>query len=176
MRGWVREVALPAAAGALALAALGGVLWTELVALPAYRGRCAARREELAQLEQMAEAIARYAPHLSEVDAALGSAGPVRSPVELFAGVGSGVSPPAVSGERELILDEARAIRRVELAMPEVPVDVLAVFLHACATARPPWRVAALRLQALDAGSSRARVALTLEAPALRRQEELRRP
>lgn len=170
MKALVRELVLPAVGGGFALVGILSTLWVELVEMPALRFRCEARRSELQELSRLAVLSARYAPHLGAVDEMIGTAHLASDLLALFLAVAPGAMPPVLVGERNVELDEQRAIRQVDLAMADVPLDALAAFFHACSTSRPPWRVSALRLQALDAGSTRARAAVTLEGP-IGRQE-----
>ncbi len=174
MKPWVREVVLPAAAGGVAIASVLSVLWLELAVVPERRSRGEALRADLRELDRIAESARRYTPHLRALDSACAASPTGRSPLDLFAGAAPGLPPPVLSATREVALDAHWRITQVDLAMADVPLDAVSAFLQACATSRPPWRVSALRLQALDAGSTRARAVLTLESPA--RREEAARP
>jgi len=165
VKAWVRTFAMPLGGAGAALIALLGAIWAETSALPARRARCDELRAQLMEVDQLAETAERYAPHLRALDEALGGAGQGRPLLELFAEAAPGVPSPAISANREIELDGRHAVVQSELALPEVPLDALSAFLQACATSRPPWRVSALRVQALDVGATRARALITLESP-----------
>lgn len=122
------------------------------------------RRMDLrrAELVELANHDAR-AGHFEPYWRALATAGDLSDPAELFRRTAPGIAAPVVSEGAAEPLDAGWRIRRIEMVVAEAPSESLGAFLHACGTSRPPWRVAALRLQSLDPGSLRARATLALE-------------
>lgn len=157
--------ALVVCAWAAAAAASLWAAWSFGVATPDRIARLTALAADREALAALAAESRRFEPHWRALESA-GEAGPP-PPQELFAAAAPGAPAPIVSAETITPLNDRWQLRKIDLAMAEIPIDSLAAFLHACATARPPWRVSAMRLQALDAGSTRARATLTLEGAAV---------
>ncbi len=158
----LRRVAIGTSA-AFALAALGWVGWIGAVDAPARHARLEGLRAELRELGRLEEGLERFAPYWRALES---TSGAPPAPADLWAAVAPGLPGPEVAASAEQPLRPPWRVRRQELSFAETATDALGAFLEACGTARPPWRASSLRLHALDAGATRARVWLALEAAA----------
>ena len=84
-------------------------------------------------------------------------------PETLFRAALPGLAAPEfIEREAEPLADGWRR-RVVEVAIPEAPLDGIGRFVAAAADARPPWRLAGLRVTAAEGGRGYGRATLTLE-------------
>jgi len=84
-------------------------------------------------------------------------------PETLFRAALPGLAAPEfVEREAEPLADGWRR-RTVEAAIPEAPLEAIGRFVAAAAAARPPWRLAGLRVTATESGRGYGRATLTLE-------------
>jgi len=153
-----RTPVLRTLAFASAALGLGCAAWAAHRA-PELLNRMDLRRAELGELANHDVRAGHFEPYWQ----ALAAAGDLPNPSELFRQTAPGVAAPVISEGGAEPLDAGWRIRRVEMVVTEAPSDSLGVFLHACGTSRPPWRVTALRLQSMDPGSLRARATVALE-------------
>lgn len=147
-------------AAAAAAAGLGCTLWAAR-AVPAHLVRIDRREADLRSLANVENDARALAPYLAALTAATG--GIAETPEAMLRRVAPGAAAPTVAAAAPEPLDDGWRFRRYTFSFADVPVDSLSAFLAACDTARPPWRAAQVRIQALDPGSTRARAALTLE-------------
>jgi hypothetical protein len=160
-------------AAVAAAAGFAGAAWAIRV-VPA-RLRLIERKEAdlraLVDLERESRALD---PYFAALAAATG--GPPESPAAILQQAAPGAPAPTIAAGTSEPLEGGWTFRRMEVSFADVPVDSFAAFLSACASARPPWRAAQVRIQALDPGSTRARVALTLEGVEGAAPSEARKP
>lgn len=71
-------------------------------------------------------------------------------------------APEVIERDAEPLADGWRR-RRVEIVFPEAPLDMIGRFLAAAAAARPPWRLAEIRVLASDSGRGYGRATATLD-------------
>ncbi len=160
-------------AAVAAAAGIAGVVWAIRV-VPA-RLRLIERKEaDLRALADLARESRELDPYFAALAAATGS--PPESPVAILKRVAPGAPAPTIAAGTSEPLEGGWTFRRMEVSFADVPVDSFAAFLSACASARPPWRAAQVRIQALDPGSTRARVAMTLEGVEAAAPAEARTP
>lgn len=145
---------------AAAAAGLGCTVWTAR-AVPERLRRVERRETDLRGLEGLEADARALAPYFAALAATTG--GTPESPEAILRRVAPGAVAPTVAAAAPEPLDDGWRFRRYTLSFADVPVDSISAFLSACESARPPWRASQVRIQALDPGSTRARVALTLE-------------
>lgn len=145
---------------AAAAAGLGCTVWTAR-AVPERLRRVERRETDLRGIEGLEADARALAPYFAALAATTG--GTAESPEAILRRVAPGAGAPTVAAAAPEPLDDGWRFRRYTLSFADVPVDSISAFLSACESARPPWRASQVRIQALDPGSTRARVALTLE-------------
>ncbi len=149
-----------AVALSLGAAAVAWAAWLLGVDESARRRRIEDFRAQLKAIEDLEARLAQFDPYWRALETAQGTAIP---PEELWAAVTTSPVPWTVTARKDSPLRGSWILRHIELNCPEVSVEQWAAFIHACGTTRPPWRVAAIRLQALDPQGQKVQAVATLE-------------
>lgn len=149
---------------AFALAALGAAAVMTLASarrFPEWQRRFAAKEQAMEELRALGSSMTDARPWRLALEALPPAALP--PPAALFKKASATEEGPEVHLSSAASDEPGWTCRRAEVVFSETRLDLLGPFMQACETARPPWRVVAVRLGGRGAVAGRGPATVRLE-------------